>query len=223
MESDMFNVMCKKFIPSVVLGALLLPTFALAATPTAFLEKSQIIATGKKISVFRVPTRDIDGKIKYFDFSATFNVLDGGQIDTTTSTIVSKLSPNFAANTFVPGTYKTNNGDTTCTLGTTVLNGGRMQATLNCIKGVSDININWISGSIPGHPFELDLLAANIDDIPAYQNFTWGKVILSDNSYWFGCMSTTDIVSATQIGGTIQLLGYNQSNTQACGDTLFKQ
>ncbi len=218
----MYTVMSKKFILPVILGALL-PSLAHAATPTAYLEQAKVVATGKTIRAYRVPTKDVDGKTKYYDLTATFNVLDSGQIDTTTSTIVSKVSPNFAPNAFIPGTYKNQGGDTTCTLGTTVLNGGRMQAALNCVKGVADININWITGPIIGHPFQIELLAAGSDKIPANADFTWGKVILSNNSYWFGCMSTTDITSATQVGGTIQLFGYNQGNTQACGTTLFKQ
>ena len=218
----MFNTMFKKLIMPSVVGALLIPALSQAATPTAYLENSQIVAAGRKISAYRVPTRGIDGKIKYYDLSATFNVLDNGSIDTTTSNIVTTLSPNFAANEFVAGTYKTQNGDTTCKVGTTILNGGRMQATLDCIKATYDINISLITGPITEHPFAIELLAAKINEKPAQEDFTWGKVIYSDVT-WFGCMNTAEIVSATQIGKTIQLMGYNKTNQQVCGTSLFRQ
>lgn len=67
----MFGV-SKKLILSVVLGAFL-PSILLAATPTAYLERSKVIATGRQIKAYSVPTKDADGTIRYYDITINLN------------------------------------------------------------------------------------------------------------------------------------------------------
>ena len=178
----MSNVVSKKFILSLsvlslALGIFLFPTIALAAesveatapTPTAFLERSQIIGTGKQINVYRVPTIDSIGDVRCYDLTIKFGVTSGGKFKTT-PTVTAIECPDVPDNKFVAGTYTSGSdqgtqfgcGDVTCTVTTSVLNGGRMEVALFC----KDANCKHtfsgsaVSGPIEGHPFELDLLAA---------------------------------------------------------------
>jgi hypothetical protein len=215
--------MFKQVLLSVAMTALV-PAVAVAGTPTAFFEGSQIVGTGTSVRSYRVPTRDGNGVIKYYDVTVTFKLLPDGRIDTTSATIGSVLSPDFATNKFIPGTYKDAGGNV-CTVAVSTLNGGRGQSVMTCrtTNGYT-LSASWITGLIPGHPFELDLRAAAIDKIPGYQNFAWGKV--GSTSYghdWWRCMSPTNILSATQVGNVIYLSGYDNSNIQKCGVTLTKQ
>lgn len=201
----------------------LLASPSFAATPKAYLENAQVFATGKKIQAFRVPTTDIDGKVKYYDLTIDLNILDDGKIDTVAASIKAALSPNFAANKFIAGTYVDGLG-ATCTVVTTVLQGGRTEAAMSCKHtNGHTIQANWVTGLIKGHPFELELKAAKIDLIPAYSNYSWGKVANSTTSFWWGCMGANEILSARQNGTTLSLGGYNSSNQQACGVNLTKK
>lgn len=212
--------------------SLIAPTLGLAATPAAFMENSQVMATGQKIQAFRVPTRDVNGAIRYYDISINLNVKTNGTINpiatgtptATASSIVATASPNLQGTRFIPGTYKDPSGEFTCSVNVTNLIGGRSQASLSC----KDANGYIISGSvvtgvIAGHPFSADLTLAKINSIAGYQNFAWGKVGNTNDGGSFGCMSTGEIISASQVGNSINLSGYNNSNTQQCGTTLTKQ
>lgn len=209
-----------------------LPAIGLAAVPTAFMENSQVIATGQKIQVFRAPTRDINGVIKYYDVTITLNVKDNGTIDpiatgvpaVNASSIVAASSPILQSIKFIPGTYKNSTSTVTCNVTVTNLIGGRTQAAISCINAPTGFFTgNWVTGAIPGHPYQLDLQKASIDLIPGYKDFAWGKIGSSDNSSWFNCMKPSEIISATQVGNAIQLSGYDLSNIQMCGTTLTKQ
>lgn len=200
----------------------LLSTPGFAVTPAAYLESAQVFATGKKIQAFRVPTVDVDGKIKYYNLTINLNVLNDGTIDTVAANIDTVLSLNFSANKFIAGTYIDGLGST-CTLVTTVLQGGRTEAAFSCkhTNGHS-LQANWVTGLVPGHPFELSLKAAGINLIPAYSNYSWGKVANSSTTWW-GCMNANEIISARQIGNTLALGGYDLSNKQNCGVNLTKK
>jgi len=56
----------------------LLATSGLAAAPTIHLENAQVFATGNKIQVFRIPTVDVDKKVKYHDLTIELGVSDDG-------------------------------------------------------------------------------------------------------------------------------------------------
>ncbi len=194
-----------------------------AVTPAAYLENAQVFATGKKFQAFRVPTVDSTGKVQYFDVTIDLNVLANGSINKTTAAINSVVSPNFAANKFIAGTYVYN--DATCTLVTTVLQGGRTEVVFSCkdYNGKINFQANWITGLISGHPFELDLRAAGIDKLAYYNNYSWGEVANTAGNSWENCFNTSDIISARQIGNTLSIGNYGNVNKQECAVNLTKK
>ncbi|BBL74602.1 hypothetical protein [Methylomagnum ishizawai] len=205
-----------------VMAVLATPSFA--ATPAASLENAQVFATGQKIQAFRVPTIDATGKVKYYNLTIDLNVLDDGTVDTTSATITSSSPLPVLSNKFIAGTYTDGQG-ATCTVVTTVLQGGRTQAAFSCkTSNGYTLQATWVTGLIPGHPFELDLKAAGIDKLGSYSNFSWGKVSnTTNNGDWWGCMSPNDIISASQVGNTLSIGGYQNGNTQKCGVNLTKK
>jgi hypothetical protein len=239
----MFKVVSKEFVLSlsvfsIVLGILLLPTLTLAAedysltaiTPTAYLERSQIIGTGKQINVYRVPTMDSTGKVEYYDLTIKFVVTSEGKFKT--PTLGSSLSPDVFSDEFVPGTYFSESSDgygsATCTVTVGVLKGGRMEVALACKSSQYSHSFSGsaVSGPIAGHPYQLDLLAAGIDKISGNGNSSWGKVGYNFNGAslpWWGCLNTGDVISARQAGNTIVLSGYDNGNIQKCGVSLVIQ
>ncbi|PHV11953.1 hypothetical protein CSQ89_08170 [Chitinimonas sp. BJB300] len=213
--------MLEKNIVSII-AAVLTPIVAFAA-PAAYLEKSNIIGADNQVHIYRVPTKDVSGKVGYYDVAVTLSVTDSGMINTTSSTIVATASPTFFGNGFVPGNYKDAGGSYSCSASVAILNAGRMQTALSCYSGGGQMSATWVSGVIAGHPFELDLRNAGIDKIPGYENFSWGKIGTYNSSTWFGCMNNSEIVSAVQAGNSIQMSGYDFGNLQKCGVTLIKQ
>src|SRR5262245_30977815 len=121
----MFGV-SKKLLLSVVLGAFM-PSILLAATPTAYLERSKVIATGRQIKAYSVPTKDEDGKIHYYDITITLPIRPDGKPDDPRGSSV--LSPRVRVNEFVPGTYT--GGGASCTLLSSPF-GARTEVVLNC-------------------------------------------------------------------------------------------
>nr|VFK59814.1 MAG: hypothetical protein BECKUNK1418G_GA0071005_10098 [Candidatus Kentron sp. UNK]VFK70111.1 MAG: hypothetical protein BECKUNK1418H_GA0071006_10248 [Candidatus Kentron sp. UNK] len=201
----------------------LLATSGFAAPPAAHLENAQVFATGNKIQVFRVPTVDADEKTQYYDLTIELDVSNDGAIGAAAA-INTVVSPNFAANKFIAGTYEDGNL-ATCTVATTILQGGRMEAALSCGGGGgSRLQASWITGLIPGHPFELDLKAAGIDKLASYSNYSWGKIgNIPYGERWWGCMRPDEIISATQVGEVITIGDYKDSNTQKCSVNLTKK
>jgi hypothetical protein len=82
---------------SVLACITVLPLYA--AEPAVFLEHSSIVGVGDKIHITRVPTRDSEGKIKYFDIKIDLNVTDQGTIDAIAITY-NKRSPQLFTNDF---------------------------------------------------------------------------------------------------------------------------
>lgn len=195
---------------------------AAQAQPAVFTERAQVLPTGSVIHAYRVPTTDVNGKIRYSDLEIQLSVNDAGKIDARAS-VLAVPSPKVLGNSFVAGTYKDTDG-ATCTLGPSVLPSGRQVASLACVNSVGrDLSASWATGLIDGHPFELDLRAAGIDTIPGYTDFAWGKLgVVTQTAYW-GCMGTGEILSASQTGNQLTLNGYDFGKTQLCGVTLILQ
>lgn len=213
----------KKSILSTVVAALLLSPFNAEAATTAYAEKAQLQGSGKVIRAYRLPTKDSNGATKYRDVVVTLSVAADGSIDPANSTITSTSSPTVSGTSFVNGTYIDHSGNT-CTLTTSTLLAGRQQAAVSCVNSAKTYitSLDWSTGPIAGHPYELNLNAAKIGDIPGYQNYAWG---LAGNTptYTWGCFSTNDIVSARQVGTQLTISSYNLGNTAACSITLTKQ
>jgi hypothetical protein len=220
-QSNCFNSILQSFGLITVCALISAPSFAV--TPSAQLENAQVYATGNKFQAFRVPTVDANGKVQYYDLSVDLNVLSNGKINPVSAVIKSALSPNTLSNKFIPGIYSDGNG-ATCTVVTAVLQGGRTEAAMSC-KYANGYNLqaNWITGLIPGHPFELDLKTAKINLVPAYSNYSWGKVANSTNFYFWGCIIANGILSVRQIGNTLSLGGYGAGNKQLCGVNMTKK
>jgi hypothetical protein len=91
---------------------------------------------------------------------------------------------------------------------------GRTAAIFNCADPA--FNANWYTGPIAGHPFELDLTEAGIDQIPGHENFSWGKIISSQFSA-FGCFVTNHIIGVTQVSNTVVITNFGTNNAVDCG------
>lgn len=189
--------------------------------PAAYLERSQVVSTGQTIHAYRVPTTDVNGKRQYFDLTIDLSVNDQGKIGGAASVVPVK-SPPVQGTQFIAGTYKSPEG-AVCAVGATVLLAGRQQASISCVWPTNPtLSASWATGEIAGHPFEVDLRAAGIDQIAVYQNYGWGK-LGSVQGVWSGCMATGEIISAVQAGNQLTINGYDAGNVQKCGVTLTLQ
>jgi hypothetical protein len=194
-----------------------LPSFAL--TPTAHLENAQVYAIGKTIQAFRVPTVDSNGVVKYYNLTLNLNVLNNGTIDTTAITASTQVA-NSPSNKFIPGIYVDGIGNT-CTVVTALLLGGRTEVAISCSYSTYKLQANWVTGLIPGHPFEQELKTAGINTLPYYSNYSWGKIAYN-YGLWWGCMTQNEIISARQLGNTLSIGGFDTANIQKCGVNLVK-
>lgn len=211
------------FFAAALTGLTFVVGAAAQTAPAAYLERSQVLPSGSVIHAYRVPTTDINGKVRYSDLEITLDVNDAGKV-AGSAAVVAAPSPRIQGNNFIVGTYRDANGATTCTVGASLLPSGRQQASINCVNSVNrTLAAAWATGDITGHPFELDLRAAGIDQIPGYRDFAWGKMgEVTQTQYW-GCMSTGEIVSAVQTGNQLVLNGYDRGNVQLCGVALNLQ
>ena len=184
--------------------------------PTAFLERARIVGVEKNIYVTRVPTQDVTGAVKYLDLEITLNVNNEGMVDA--ATVVSAESPQLLTNAFVAGNYEEVNGSQ-CVLATGVALEGRTALAFNCTGNTTDtINVTWYTGPIAGHPFELDLTGAGIDQIPGHENLSWGKItFIASISSAFDCFLANHIIGANQVGNILTITNYVSDNIVDCG------
>jgi hypothetical protein len=139
-------------------------------------------------------------------------------------TIAFSENPKAPSNKFIDGTYIDNEG-LTCTLDTSDLSDGRVEAAISCLdkNGKRIFPATWVTGVIPGHLFELDLKNAGIDKISGHTNYSWGKVgSINHYSVW-GCFNTNHIISARQIRKTLSLTNYQSGNKALCAINLTKK
>lgn len=190
---------------------------AAQAQPAVFTERAQVLPTGNVIHAYRVPTTDVNGTIKYYDVEVVLAVNDAGKIAGNAS-VASVPSLKVLGNKFVAGTYKSPEG-AVCTVGVSILASGRQQGSVACGAGFQG---SWVTGLMDGHPFEVDLRAAGIDQIAGYTDYAWGK-LGAVSGVWFGCMRTGDVISAVQAGDKLTINGYDNGKTQLCGTTLTLQ
>jgi hypothetical protein len=190
------------------------------STPNpAYLERAQVLAADNEIKIYRLPAKDANGKIKYWDVTIPLVINNAGRPEATAS-VSSVASPTFLGTKFIPGTYK-DAFDYACTVSVGLLNSGRQEGAMSCVY--YDITAAWASGPVAGHPFELDLVAAGIDKIPGHENYAWGRVGYSGYVGAWGCFSTNDIISARQVGNQIAITNYGADNISDCGMTLTLQ
>ena len=199
--------------------AFLLAAGALAAeTPlSVFLERGQTQAGGAQIRSYGVPTTDALGTVFYWDVTVDLAVSDTGK-PLGNATVTAVKQPKVRTNRLIPGTY-TDTWGGTCTVNTTILADGRQEAAVTCKFNTSVWNFTVDNGDIAGHPFELQLLAAKINEIPGYRDYNWGIDGATNNNYG-GCFYTNYIISARQVGPQIVITRYGGDNISDCGGTL---
>jgi hypothetical protein len=184
---------------------------------SAFLERGQVLASGNQVKTFRLPTTDANNKVTYWDVTIDLTVDANGK-PAADAVVTSVKSPKFSGSDFVAGTYKDTFGNL-CRFTTAILDGGRQEVAFNC----SFLTGSVVNGPIEGHPFELDLTAAKIGDIPGYRNYSWGLVGYSNSSFNWGCFGTNEVISARQIANQIVITNYGSNNIVDCSMTLVRQ
>jgi hypothetical protein len=207
-------------------AAVSLATLAVCAqaqtTPqSAFLERSQVLASDKQIRVYRLPTTNANNKVSYWDATVELTIgSDGKPVSSELVRVVK--SPKFVGSDFVAGTYLDSFGNS-CTVTTGSLDGGRQEGTYSCPlpNGQSGF---WASGPLVGHPIELDLRAAGFDEVNGFENYAWGKVgAIAFNRTEWSCFNVNEIISARQVGNQIVITNYGSDNLTDCGMTLTRQ
>ena len=208
----------------LLIATIMIPTLVQAQTPTAFTERSKVIATDQEIHLYGLPTKGSDGKTRYFDVTVTLNVRDTGK-PAGTAPVSSVPSPRVQPSEFVPGVYTTPvDGGKTCTLTASAF-GGRTEFDMHCrYDDYPDrtFTATWYTGPIAGHPLEEQLTAAHLDTLPNNEEFAWGRVGFSGSTAWFGCFFSPDLFAARQIGDTLTLTNYGNDSTFNCQISLVK-
>lgn len=207
---------------SLALALAVLPLAALAQSNEAFIEKSKIVGGGNVLHLYGLPGKDIDGKFKYWDVTITLSINDKGR-PTATSTTDSVPAARPKSTEFVPGVYADANGEYACTLQNSAIL-GRTQFDLLCTyTSGRDYTATWFTGPIAGHPWEVDLVAAQLDTLPGHDEYSWGRTMFDDGSTSFGCFNDPELLSARQVGNTLSLVNYGSNTVIDCQFTLFKQ
>ncbi|HSI58414.1 MAG TPA: hypothetical protein VLA16_12720 [Ideonella sp.] len=187
-----------------------LPALACAQANPAYVEKSKIVGAGNKIQLFGLPGKSTAGAIKYWDTTITLEIDANGK-PTVTSATSSVLQAKPRSTEFVPGSYQTSGG-TLCTLANSAFN-GRTQFDLNCGGGFT---ATWYTGAIAGHPWETELVVAQLDTIVGHDEFAWGKTVFDANTTWFSCFNDPELLSARQVGDTLTLVNYGSDKVVEC-------
>jgi len=134
--------------------------------------------------------------------------------------VTAVAQPKVRTNRLIAGTYSDGIGGS-CTINSTTLPSGRQEASGSCKNGNYVLNFTVNNGDIAGHPFELQLLSAGINNIPGYRDYNWGIDGLT-TSYYGSCFGTNYVISARQVGPQIVLTRYAYDNIGDCGMTLTK-
>jgi hypothetical protein len=201
------------------LGALLLAPAGAAEPPqTLFLERAQTQASGGQVRAYGVPTTDAQGTVLYWDLSIDLTVGANGK-PAGNATVTSVKQPKVRTNRIVPGKYADAWGNP-CTMNTATLADGRQEASGSCSAANGVVwNFSAVSGDLAGHPFELQLRAAGIDQIAGYRDYHWGVDGATSTGY-YGCFWTNHIVAVRQVGAQVVVTNFGNDNISDCGGTL---
>lgn len=193
---------------------------AVAAPQSMFLERGESQASAKQIRSYAVPTTDEFGNVFYWDITVDLAV--GATGKPLGNAVVSAVKqPKVRTNRLIPGSY-TDTWGGTCTVHTTTLADGRQEAAVTCNTNTGyQWNFTVDNGDIAGHPFELQLLAAGIDQIPGYRDYNWGvDGAIVGGTYYGGCFYANAVIAARQVGPQIVVTRYGNDNIGDCGGTL---
>jgi hypothetical protein len=206
------------------MSAASLPGVSLAATPTAMLEKSQSYAHDNVVRAFRVPTRDVNGKIKFFDVTIELSVRNNGTLDTFAD-VTATPSTNVVTGVIPPGRYRASDG-TICDITNMTLTNGRIQSFFDCTEEVgTKFELSAATGPISnGHPYLAFLKGLTLDKLTDSATYTWGRV--TNGSFDIascGNYSTSYAVGAKTNGSKLNLTIFGSNASQRCQATLTKQ
>ncbi len=210
-------------------AVLSLPLLA-QAEPTALLEKSASYAVDNTFKAYSVPTKDANGKIKYYDVTVTLGVNNDGTVSPIAD-VVSKVSPSITTKKLVPGSYKSTSGDIICTVTNMTLTNGRIQSNLSCTRTTSSQNftLSAATGGISsGHPFLSELVKYGVSKRTDVATQTWG--VMTNSFFTIGSCSSGSYSATTPIGAktdgkNLILSVYSRTETSSflCSATLVKQ
>ncbi len=219
MKALAFAALAAALIPTLVQAQAARPAAA-AASDTAFAERSQVIAAGRNVMLYGLPTTDSTGAFKYYDVTLTMQVNDKG-VPTSSAAVVSVKSPTPRTSLFVEGSYVGSNGET-CNLVTSSF-AGRIEVDLRCTAGSYSSSFTWYTGPIIGNPLQTRLVAAGLDQLIDNDQYAWGDMASRNNgAIWFGCFVPPNLISARQVGGNLSLTNYVSGNTAICQTELTK-
>jgi len=208
---------------SFALALAVLPLSALAQSNEAFIEKSKIVGGGNVLHLYGLAAKDSNGKIKYWDTTITLEINSLGK-PTGSSTTVSVPQSKPKSTEFVPGVYADAAGNYSCNLDYSAFQ-GRTEFDLHCIYSANGLDYvsTWFTGPIAGHPWEADLVAAQLDTLPGNEEYAWGKALQDNNSTFFGCFNDPELLSARQVGNTLTLVNYGFDKVFDCQISLTRQ
>jgi hypothetical protein len=195
-------------------------TWAAEPPKVLFMERAQTQASAGQVRSYGVPTTDALGAVQYWDVTIDLAVGDTGK-PLGNATVTAVRQPKVRSNRLTPGNY-TDPWGNACTVRTSTLADGRQEGSGSCTASNGAVlNFTVTSGDIAGHPFELQLLAAGIDDIAGYRDYNWGVTGATSNGY-AGCFWTNWIVAGRQVGDQVVVTSYRDDNVSDCGITLTK-
>lgn len=201
--------------------ALAVPSLA-AAQPSAFAERGKVIAEGRQIKIFGLPTLNNNGEFKFFDVIIELAIGGAGKPNARASVVSTATQIEPSPIEFAAGVY----GDplTLCSVVVSDAQAGRRLIAINCTDRSAPsrtTGVQLFTGPISGHPLQDVLEAAGIDTIAGAAAFSWGRV----NGTTGGGVSCVDsgVVGAVQVGDTLFLSEYGSDSGLNCGVALARE
>jgi hypothetical protein len=204
------------FTSGILIGA----SSAVAAVPAIYLDQSSIYGVSDTLKVSRLPVLNAGGTIRYYDVLFKLQVDAVGAPALAPLNPVVSLSPALTGGGFVSGNYKDSEGNVFLLSGPGVLSGGRTSWSLLLTKpsascgAACQLQANWFTGPIAGHPLQARLTLQNITSTTA--NYSWGTVNGSKASLLSVCNGSSgvasDIVGFVQSGNQLGLHGFCAGN-----------
>jgi hypothetical protein len=213
----------------IVFIGIILPSFVMAATPSAMLEKSASFIHGNTIYAYRVPTINKWGKLRYYDVVVNLNLFDNGTVRPFAN-VTSAPALNVATRQILPGTYVETGGTDTCAVTNLPLTNGRIQSLFTCNNGANVFEFSVVNGAVSaGHPFENELKARGVALRSDVNTYSWGFVT-GGQLYLGSCLnySSNYPIGIKTNGNQIIVSLFSGGNsvsptTFSCGNTLTKQ
>ena len=207
-------------IPTLILLAAIVPAAPLAQAATAYAERSEVFATGQDIPLYGLSTKgDDDSRIRCFDVTMSLSIGSGGVPDGT-AVVSATPCPKVKPGEFVVGNYKELAGVQACSLVASPI-GGRTQLDLNCGSGDFHWLYTWYTGPIKGSPIEEQLVNAGLNKLPDHDEYSWGRVMISNNFY-DACTHPGSLFGAREVQGTITLYMYIDDTQLDCTHEYLK-